>query len=331
MDAVPLAKITPAGVKEWQMAYLAKAGQDELKIRAARNTANSLLRALKDNDPNAFENVTRANGGRNIGDVIDEAKSAGLIPHDATADDFMEQLRADVDARRDGKATKATLDRAATAAERAEKRVTRPFVAAKARSMEQQKGVPISAADKARSFLESQIKAAEERMRIRRAEGHVNSLPVMELFDAAVIVAGHIAKSGITLAELIANKVELGLSHLTDHDAETVYNRAEAIVEETRAEFEAHAKQAAHDATPEGTMQSIKQRMSGPRPKLEAMDHTSLPRIAKELAKAHVLKGERDVNRLNEKIHADIVKELFPEVTLARCCACSRVSLWERA
>lgn len=44
VDAVPLSKITPQAVQAWKIAYLARAGRDEVKARSARNTANSLLR-----------------------------------------------------------------------------------------------------------------------------------------------------------------------------------------------------------------------------------------------------------------------------------------------
>ena len=48
IDAVPLAKITPAAVEAWKLAFVAShGGNDESKARAARNSANATLRAAK--------------------------------------------------------------------------------------------------------------------------------------------------------------------------------------------------------------------------------------------------------------------------------------------
>lgn len=48
VDAVPLAEVTPAKVEAWKLAYVAThAGGDEIKARAARNSANSILRQAK--------------------------------------------------------------------------------------------------------------------------------------------------------------------------------------------------------------------------------------------------------------------------------------------
>lgn len=48
VDAVPLEEVTPAKVEAWKLAYVAThAGGDEIKARAARNSANSILRQAK--------------------------------------------------------------------------------------------------------------------------------------------------------------------------------------------------------------------------------------------------------------------------------------------
>ena len=48
VDAVPLSKITPEAIEAWKIGYVSKkAGGDEMKARAARNTVNSTLRCAK--------------------------------------------------------------------------------------------------------------------------------------------------------------------------------------------------------------------------------------------------------------------------------------------
>ncbi len=48
VESVPLAKITPTAVEAWKLAFVAThAGGDEIKARAARNSANATLRAAK--------------------------------------------------------------------------------------------------------------------------------------------------------------------------------------------------------------------------------------------------------------------------------------------
>lgn len=48
IDAVPLAKITPAAVEAWKLAFVAShSSKDETKARAARNSANATLRSAK--------------------------------------------------------------------------------------------------------------------------------------------------------------------------------------------------------------------------------------------------------------------------------------------
>lgn len=48
VDAVPLAKITPAAVEAWKLAFVAsRSANDENKARSARNTANATLRSAK--------------------------------------------------------------------------------------------------------------------------------------------------------------------------------------------------------------------------------------------------------------------------------------------
>lgn len=48
IDAVPLAKITPAAVEGWKLAFVAShSAKDETKARAARNSANATLRSAK--------------------------------------------------------------------------------------------------------------------------------------------------------------------------------------------------------------------------------------------------------------------------------------------
>ena len=540
------------------------------------------LRALKENDKNAYDQLTSAKGGRNIGDVMDEAKTAGLIPHDASADDFMTQLQADVAARRDGKASEMANDAAMTAAERAALRVSKPFENAKKKSMEAQAALPVSAADKARAFLQKQRESItakgknffssnsndprlsvdlrpgnlprdasdlpdltpdEARQRVAALERSMRrdgSLPpgqkiaphdtgkllhadgpigfaraLASIFRRRLVVVdglGEVGKSGVTSSaapdtvfadakalswhataghELLhhielahkalfdelddhlrplltrmeqahanykdyakGSEAELNVrrevyadflsdsfhdpkfwdqlatrqptlfgklatvvkdwfgkvltalkikgwessqyftdllkarGHLADavaefaarengkpaservfHESETenffsgkkgddanasmesaivgashiaegvtdfahwsakmvdafgpgihdklydLFDRSKALAEETRAEFEAHSKAEAHRATPQGVMESIKERMTGENPKLESMDHSDLPTIAKELALAHVKAGENDVFKLNDKVHADITQHLFPEAT----------------
>ncbi|MHB1082154.1 MAG: site-specific integrase [Prosthecobacter sp.] len=48
VDAVPLAKVTPAAVEAWKLAFVAsRSANDENKARSARNTANATLRSAK--------------------------------------------------------------------------------------------------------------------------------------------------------------------------------------------------------------------------------------------------------------------------------------------
>jgi len=48
VDGVPLAKITPDAVEAWKLAFVgSRAGRDEVKARASRNTANTILRSAK--------------------------------------------------------------------------------------------------------------------------------------------------------------------------------------------------------------------------------------------------------------------------------------------
>ena len=48
VDAVPLAKITPAAIEAWKLSYVASRGDgDEIKTRAARITVNSTIRCAK--------------------------------------------------------------------------------------------------------------------------------------------------------------------------------------------------------------------------------------------------------------------------------------------
>jgi integrase len=48
VDAVPLSEITPEAIEGWKLGYVSKkAGGDEMKARAARNTVNSTLRCAK--------------------------------------------------------------------------------------------------------------------------------------------------------------------------------------------------------------------------------------------------------------------------------------------
>jgi integrase len=47
IEAIRLAKLTPATVQAWKLAFIAKAGTDPLAIRRARNSVNSFLRQAK--------------------------------------------------------------------------------------------------------------------------------------------------------------------------------------------------------------------------------------------------------------------------------------------
>lgn len=48
VDAVPLAKVTPAAVEAWKLAFVtSRSANDENKARSARNTANATLRSAK--------------------------------------------------------------------------------------------------------------------------------------------------------------------------------------------------------------------------------------------------------------------------------------------
>jgi integrase len=47
VESVRLAKLTPASIQSWKLAFIARAGSDPLKIRRARNSVNSFLRRAK--------------------------------------------------------------------------------------------------------------------------------------------------------------------------------------------------------------------------------------------------------------------------------------------
>ena len=47
LDAVPLAKLTPDKIEAWKLRFVAKAGNDAIKTRAARISANTMLRQGK--------------------------------------------------------------------------------------------------------------------------------------------------------------------------------------------------------------------------------------------------------------------------------------------
>jgi integrase len=47
VEAIRLAKLTPATIQHWKLAFIARAGSDPLAIRRARNSVNSFLRCAK--------------------------------------------------------------------------------------------------------------------------------------------------------------------------------------------------------------------------------------------------------------------------------------------
>lgn len=62
--------------------------------------------------------------------------------------------------------------------------------------------------EKSLSFIERQAEEARKRIKARRGEGRLNSLPVDELFDHAIVGVSYIAKGVTTLAEFTASLVK---------------------------------------------------------------------------------------------------------------------------
>lgn len=173
----------------------------------------------------------------------------------------------------------------------------KPAKAAKETKTPEAKKEPLS--QSVIDFAKSQREAALERIRVRRAQGRLNALPVNELADYSIVGASYIMEGIAKGAKWTKQMVDTFGPEIKPFLKE-IFSASEDQVEKLTKKAEKKPK----------TIEQTKARL-----KVDAKDGDALDsKVLADLVRAHIREGLTGENEVISAVHKD-VQEFYPEAT----------------